>query len=121
MLEPRNDRPRSRIPLDHSVRLLERGLWILLGLLAIAIPAGAVFLMLKMDGGSRSQGGRFYVAIAALVALGAVDSQFRRLVIRRMPSFSLETTAKQRRYSLVSLLLLLTSAVALIGLAWLLP
>jgi len=37
-----------------------------------------------------------------------------------MPLFSLETTA-ERRYRLVSLLLLPTSAVVLIGLAWLLP
>lgn len=118
MLEPPNDRTRSRTPLDYSVRVLERGLWILLGLVAIAILAGAVFLMLKMDGGSRSQGGRFYLAI---VALGAVDSQIGRLVIRHMPLFSLKTTAADRRYRVVSLLLLLTSAVVLIGLAWLLP
>jgi predicted small integral membrane protein len=77
--------------------------------------------MLKMDGGSRSQGGRFYVAIAALVALGAVDSQFRRLVQRRMPLFSLKTAEEERLYRVVSLLVLLTSAVVLIGLAWLLP
>ena len=121
MLAPPNDRPRSGTPLDQSVRVLERGPWILLGLLAIVIPAGAVFLMLKMDGGSRSQGGRFYVAIAALVALAAVDSQFRRLVRRSSPPSSLVPTAQERRYGLVSLLLLLTSTVVLIGLAWLLP
>jgi len=91
-----------------------------LGVVAIAILAGAVFLMIQMDGGSRSQGGRFYVAIAALVLLGAVESQFKKLVERRMP-FSLTTTREERLYSLVSLLLMLMSAVVLIGLAWLLP
>ena len=81
--------------------------------------AGAVFLMLKMDSGSRTQE-RFYVAIAALVLLGAVDSQVQRLVRRRMP-FSLATTVKERRYSGVSLVLMLVAAVVLIALAWLLP
>jgi hypothetical protein len=73
-----------------------------------------------MDGGSRSQGGRFYVAIAALVILGAVDSQFRKLVERRAP-FSIGTTEAERHYALVSLLLLLVSGVILFGAAWLLP
>ena len=76
--------------------------------------------MLKMDGGSRSQGGRFYVAIAAIVILGAVDSQFRKLVVRRAP-FSLGTTEAESRYAMISLLLMLLSAVLLIGLAWYLP
>ena len=35
--------------------------------------------------------------------------------------FSLETTAKERRYSWVSLVLMLVAAVVLIGLALLLP
>ena len=121
MLSPPDDRQRGRTPLDQVVRMLERGLSILLGLVAIAILASAVFLMVKMDGGSRSQGGRFYVAIAALMLLGAVDSQYGRLVSRRMPLFSLKTTVEERQYRVVSLLLLLGSAVLLIGLAWLLP
>jgi hypothetical protein len=116
--------PRQREPmmtaLDQTANTLDSFLRILLGIIAVATLAGAVFLMLKMDSGSRSQGGRFYVAIAALVILGAVDSQFRKLVIRRLP-FSLTTTDAERRYAMVSLLLLLVSAVALIGLAWLLP
>jgi hypothetical protein len=76
--------------------------------------------MLKMDSSSRSQGGRFYVAIAALAILGAVDSQFRKLVARRAP-FSIGTTEAESRYVLMSLLLLLVSAVILFGAAWLLP
>jgi hypothetical protein len=99
---------------------LENFLRLLLGFIAIATVAGAIFLMLKMDGGSRSQGGRFYVAIAALVILGAVDSQFRKLVARRAP-ISIGTTEAESRYALISLLLLLVSGVILFGAAWLLP
>jgi hypothetical protein len=106
--------------LDQTANTLDIFLRILLSVVAVATLAGAVFLMLKMDSGSRGQGGRFYVAIAALVILGAVDSQFRKLVVRRAP-FSLTTTEAESRYSLVSLLLLLISAVVLIGAAWLLP
>lgn len=78
MVKSPDDRQRSSPPFEQVTRTLDRGLSILLGLLTIAILVGAVFLMLKMDSSSRSQGGRFYVAIAALVLLGAVDSQFRR-------------------------------------------
>jgi len=101
--------------LDKTGRSLERVIQVLLGIVAVVILAGAVFLMFK----SRIQE-RIYVAIAALVVLGAVDSQVRRLVRRRMP-FSLETTAKERRYNVVSLVLMLVAAVVLIGLALLLP
>jgi hypothetical protein len=89
--------------------------------LLCAMTCVIVVLMLKMEGGSGSQGGRFFVAIAALMLLGAVDSQYGRLVRRRVPLFSLETTMEQRRYRAVSLVLLLVSAVVLIGLAWCLP
>jgi hypothetical protein len=119
-LQPPHERERIMAGLDQTTHALDAFLRILLGIIAVATLAGAIFLMLKMDSGSRSQGGRFYVAIAALVLLGAVDSQFRKLVIRRMP-FSLTTTAAESRYAMVSLLLMLVSAVVLIGLAWFLP
>ena len=98
-------------------RILERVLLIFLSLFTVAILAGAVFLMLQMDGSSSSQGGRYYVAIAAILILGAIDSQFHRLVKRRIP-LSLTTTPEERLYRMVSLLLLLFFAVVLIGLAW---
>ena len=106
--------------LDQTANALETLLRLLLGAVSFATVAGAIFLMLKMDGGSRSQGGRFYVAIAALIILGAVDSQFRKLVERRAP-FSIGTTEAESRYALVSLLLLLLSAIVLFGAAWFLP
>jgi len=115
--------PQEREPimsaLSQSANTLETFLRTLLRIVSVATVAGAIFLMLKMDSGSRSQG-RFYVAIAALVMLGAVDSQFRKLVARRAP-FSLGTTEVESRYALISLLLLLLSAVVLFGAAWLLP
>lgn len=82
----------------------------LLGTVGVATLLGATFLMVKMDSGSRSQGGRFYVAIIALVILGAVDSQFRKLGRRRGSS-----------YSIISLAFLLLSIVVLVGAAWYLP
>jgi hypothetical protein len=107
-------------PLEQTANTLDAFLRLFLGIVAAGAVAGAIFLMLKMDSGSRSQGGRFYVAIAALVILGAVDSQFRKLVARRAP-FSLRTTEAESRYALISLLLLLVSGVILFGAAWLLP
>jgi hypothetical protein len=119
-LNPPPERESISTGLRRTANTLETFLRILLGFIAVATVAGAVFLMLKMDGGSRGQGGRFYVAIAALVILGAVDSQFRKLVERRAP-FSFGTTEAESHYALISLLLLLVSAVILFGAAWLLP
>jgi len=116
--------PHEREPilkaLDQTANTLDTCLRILLGIVAVATLAGAIFFMLKMDSGSRSQGGRFYVAIAALVILAAVDSQFGKLVERRAP-FSLTTTEAESRYASISLLVLLLSAVVLFGAAWRLP
>jgi hypothetical protein len=121
---PTPNPPREREPimaeLERTANTLDIFLRILLSIVSGATVAVAIFLMLKMDSGSCSQGGRFYVAIAALVILGAVDSQFRKLVARRAP-FSIGTTEAESRYGLISLLLLLISAVVLFGVAWLLP
>jgi hypothetical protein len=119
-LNPPPGRESVTTALKQTANTLETFLRIFLSLIAVATVAGAIFLMLKMDGGSRSQGGRFYMAIAALVILGFVDSQFRKLVARRAP-FSIGTTEAESRYALVSLLLLLVSGVILFGAAWLLP
>jgi hypothetical protein len=73
-----------------------------------------------MGGSTVSQGGRYYVAVAALVALGAVDSQIQKILNRRIP-FSLTTTPQESRYALISLLSLIAAGVILIGAAWILP
>ena len=104
--------------LDRTGRSLEHVIQIFLGFAAVATLAGAIFLLFKMDGSQTKE--RLYVAIAALVILGGVDSQVERLVKRRVP-FSLETTVGERRYSRVSVVLMLVAAVMLFGLALLLP
>ena len=106
--------------LKKTADALEILLRLLLGAVSFVTVAGAIFLMLKMDSGSRSQGGRLYVAIGALVILGAIDSQFRKLVARRAP-LSFGVTEAESRYGLISLVVLLLSAVILFGAAWLLP
>jgi hypothetical protein len=120
LANPPTERESITAGLKQTADSLETFLRIFLSVTAIATIAGAIFLMLKMDGSSRIQGGRFYIAIAALFILGAVDSQFRKLVVRRAP-FSFGTTEAESRYALISLLLLLVSAVILFGAAWLLP
>jgi hypothetical protein len=104
--------------LDKAGHSLERVIQIFLGFAAVAILACAIFVLFKMDGSQIKE--RLYVAIAALVVLGAVDSQVERLVGRRVP-FSLETTVGERRYSRVSVVLMLVAVVVLFGLALLLP
>jgi hypothetical protein len=98
-------------------RTLTAFLQVLLGFVAVAILAGAVFLMWVMDAGSRSQGGRFYVALGAVVLLGLVDTQFARLMRRQF----LWDSTPYRRYRLLSLLFLALAAAGLLGLALFLP
>lgn len=102
------------------VATLDTVLRLLLAVVAAIVLVGAVLIMLTMDAGSRNQGGRWYVAVAALVVLGAIDSQFAWLVRRREP-IRLTESPGSRRYRIISFLLVLASAVALLGLALLLP
>ena len=114
------DSPALSHPLDQLSRALDTSLRVLLGIVAVAILAGAVVMLLTIDGGPRGQGGRWYVAIAALLLLGAVDSQYAWLMRRREP-LSLTESPAYGRYRIRSALLLLAAAVVLLGLAWLLP
>ncbi len=98
----------------------EPGLWLVFGLLTMAVIGAAIVIMLSMDAGSRPRAGRFYVAIGALVLLGFLDTQIERFVIR-LAAPSLGTTSPERRYAAVSLPLWLLAAVVLLGAAWLLP
>ena len=106
--------------LGQSATALDIFLRTFLALVSLAIIAGAIFLMINIDASSRNQGGRFYIALAALVILGIVDSQFRKLVERRAP-LTLGTSEVERRYAMVSLLLLVGAAFLLFGLAFFLP
>ena len=99
---------------------IERILQVLLWLAAITVFAGAILMMIDMDRSSISQGGRFYVAIFALVILVGLFSQLQKLLTRRIP-FSLGTTPQESRYALNGFLLLTAAATVLLGVAWLLP
>ena len=96
---------------------LERFLRIFLIVVAIGILVGAVVIIAIMDASSRSQGGRIFVAILAVVALGGVDAQYGRLVARRMSL----SAGDFWRYRIRSLFLMLAAAVLLLGLALFLP
>jgi hypothetical protein len=104
--------------LDKTRDWMERVMQVLLGMCFVSTLGGAVFLLLHM--GRSHQRERLYVAIAALLLLGTLDTQAERLVQRRM-AFSLEPTEAERRYSGFSLPLLLAAACVLIGLALFLP
>jgi hypothetical protein len=97
---------------------LSRSLRILLRLVAIAAFSGSLFIMLNMDAGSKNQGGRLYVAVAAMVALGAADNQYTRLGSRRL---AMSGHAAYRRYRLRSFSLLPFASAALVAAALLLP
>ena len=120
-MKPVGDRgssQRSTTSLEQLAGALERFLQIVLWVVAVAVFAGSLLIMLNMDAGPRSQGGRLYVALGAIVVLGVVDTQYARLVKRRA---ALSNTAAYRRYQLRSLSLLLLSAVTLVAAALLLP
>jgi hypothetical protein len=118
-LVPPYGRRRMVTELGQFERGLETFLRVLLKIVAVAIVAGAAFIMWAMDAASRHQGGRLYVALGALVVLWAVESQFARLMRRR--EGLIDTEREPWRYSISSVLLLLVSAVVLFGLALLLP
>jgi hypothetical protein len=106
--------------LDEAGRILERFLRVLLGFVVVVVLAGAIVVMAAVEGSARAQGGRYLVAVVAILVLGAVDTQFDRLARRRHP-LGWVLTDEYRRHVLRGLLLLLLAAILLLGLAWGLP
>ena len=72
---------------------------------AVLVVGGAAWVMYDMDASSRSQGGRFYVAVGALVLLGVLD----------------RLAGGRRDQALAGLVAMLLAAVVLVGLALWLP
>lgn len=102
--------------------VLDRGLRIFLIVAAVAVFVVAVLILATMDEGSRAQGGRVYVTIAAIMILAAIDGLYGRLEMRRRPLWMEGPgEAAYRRYLAWSVGLLLAAAVALIALAIYLP
>lgn len=81
-----------------------------------AIVAVACAMMVTLDASSASQGGRWYVAVIAIVLIAALDSQIRKLLRWRLP-FTLGTHPEERRHLPQSLLLLTISGAVLFGTA----
>lgn len=79
-----------------------------------------VGLMFAIGGGRSHLSGRLAVAIAALLVLGALDTQATRLARRREPILGPDS-AGYRRFVVWSAVGLFGSAVLLLGLAWFLP
>lgn len=102
--------------------MLDRGMRLVLVISAATVFVVAVMLLATMDAGSRAQGGRIYVTIAAILILGAIDKLYGRLEWRRRPLWMEGPgEAAYRRYLGSSIVLLLTAAAALIALAIYLP
>lgn len=97
---------------DASTAALNALLW---GLGVTILGVGAAIIV-SMDAAAASQGGRYYVAIAAIVALGILDRQIGSLMRRRLP-WSIATQPAERRYHRRSFLLLLVASLFLLGLA----
>jgi hypothetical protein len=114
-----SDHPRDGLEtVSNALELFLRTFLIAIGVVVFGF---AIFIIATMEAGSKGQGGRWYVAVGAMVALGAVDTQFGRLVRRRNPLFFLTWPAAYRRYQYQSLLLLALAALVLFMCAWLLP
>jgi len=88
----------------------------LLWALGVAVVGIGAAIIVTMDESSESQGGRYYVAVAAIVALGIIDTQIGRLMRRRLP-WSITTQPAERRYHLRSYFLLILVSLFLLGLA----
>ena len=122
MLREPGDRERWMRESERVARALERFARIFLGIVAVAVFAGGVFLLVVMSRTSEGMGARLAIAVATVLLLGWIDTQFGWLAERRRPfSMSGPGESAYRRYLARSGVLLLLSALVLLGFALLLP
>lgn len=107
--------------LETAANALELFLRASLIAIGVAIFGFAILIIATMEAGSKSQGGRWYVAVGAMVALGAIDTQYGRLVRRRLPFDLFGFSQQWMRYGLKSMLLLCLAGLVLFLCAWLIP
>jgi hypothetical protein len=106
--------------LGRYARAGARFLKVLLGVMAGFTIIFGVVLMVAIGGGRTHLADRLTVAVAALLVLGALDTQATRLAQRRRPLLAPDPPG-YRRFVVWSALGLLAVAVLLLGLAWYLP
>jgi hypothetical protein len=117
-----DDRERRRAAHEQVARTLDRFARVFLAAVAVATFAGGVFLLVVMSNMSAGLAGRLAVAVAAVLLLGWLDTQFGWLAERRRPLWMTGPgEAEYQRYAIRSSVLLLLAALILVGLALLLP
>jgi hypothetical protein len=118
MLGQPDDHERWLKASERVAGVLERFLQISLGIGAVGVFAGGVFLLVAIRGTSSGLGARLAVAVAAMLLLGWIDTQFGRLAERRRP-FLMQGSGEStyRRYLARSSMLLFLAALVLWGLA----
>jgi hypothetical protein len=102
--------------MDRVTDALTTALSALLWVLGLTIMVGSTAIIVTMDASAAAQGQRYYVAIAAILALGIIDRQMGSVMRRRLP-WSIVTQPAERRYHRRSYVLLLVASLFLLGLA----
>jgi len=106
---------------NPATRGLETFVMVLSGVSAVGVLGVAILIMLDI-GSSEAQGGRYYVAVAAILVLGAIESQIAKMVQRRVKwSLLGPEPTYNRPYTMWSCLVMLVCGAVLIGLAYFLP
>lgn len=99
---------------------MPRALLAVVHIAAVIVFVLAIAIIVDMEPGSSSQGGRYYVAVAAIFTLLALFAYGSRLVEWDAP-FVFGTSDQEQRYAGISLVLLALASMVLLGLAWALP
>jgi hypothetical protein len=94
-----------------------RMLLVVVAAAALILFALAIAIIVDMEPSASSQGGRYFVAVAALVVLGGLLGYGGRLVERDAP-FVFGTSDQEQRYYMIGLGLFACAALVLLGVAW---